>query len=77
MIKISVKSCLDSFKVCVNVKLESSGCRSISDFQLGLIDRILDRMLLSIDFQLNPNSFKMFRVLYFFPRYIRQTLATF
>ena len=39
MIKISVKFCLDSLKVCaLYVKLESSGCRSISDFQPGSID---------------------------------------
>ena len=68
--------CLSCFRlaqsVCVNVKLESSGCRSISDFRLGsidrrigLIDRISGRMLFSVDFQLSPSSFKTFRFLYF------------
>ena len=68
--------------VCVNVKLESSGCRSISDLWPGSINRRTDsidqisgRMLISADFQLSPSSFKTFRVLYFCPRYIRQTLA--
>ena len=33
-------SCLDSLKVCaLYVKLESSGCRSISDFRPSSIDR--------------------------------------
>ena len=80
--------CLSCFRlaqcVCINIKLESSGCRSISDFRLGSInrrtgsiDRISSRMLFSADFQLSPSSFKTFRVLYFCPKYIRQTLATF
>ena len=80
--------CLSCFRltqsvcVCVNVKLESSGCRSISDFRPSSIDRrtgsinqISGRMLFSANFQLIPSSFKTFRVLYFCPRYIRQTLA--
>ena len=34
------QSCLDSLKVCaLYVKLESSGCRSISNFRPGSIDR--------------------------------------
>ena len=58
--------------MCVNVKLESSGCRSISDLRLGSIDRrtgsidqISGRMLFSADFQLSLSSFKMFRVYIF------------
>ena len=48
------QSCLDLLKVCtLYVKLESSGCRSISDFwpgsidwRTGSIDRISGRMFL-------------------------------
>ena len=61
--------------MCVNVKLESSGCRSISDFQpgsidrrIGSIDRISGKMLFSANFQLSPSSFKTLRVLYFLPQ---------
>ena len=61
------------------VKLESSGYRSISDFwpgsidrRTGSIDRISSIMFFSVDFQLSPSSFKMFRVLYFCPKYIKQ-----
>ena len=57
--------------VCVNVKLESSGCRSFGDFRpgsidrrTGSIDRILGRMCFSIKFQLSPSSFKTFRVMF-------------
>ena len=63
--------------VALYVKLELSGYRSISDFWPNSINRISGKMLFFVDFQLNPNSFKMFRVLCFFPRYIRKTLATF
>ena len=53
-------------KVCaLYVKLESSGCRSISDFRpgsidqrTGSIDRISGRMCFSAEFQLSPSSLK-------------------
>ena len=70
--------CLSCFRlaqcVCINIKLESSGCRSISDFRLGSIDRrtgpinrISGRMCFAAEFQLSPCLFKMFRVLCFCP----------
>ena len=55
--------CLSCFRlaqsVCVNVKLESNGCRSIGDFQLGLIDRrtgLIDRISGRMFFLQNSNS---------------------
>ena len=49
------------------VKLESSGCRSISDFWPGSIDRISGRMCFFAEFQLGPSSLKTFRVYVFAP----------
>ena len=54
------QSCLDSLKVCVSyVKLESSGCRSISDFRPGSIDQrtgSIDRISGRMFFLQNSNS---------------------
>ena len=78
MIKTSVCLVLNSLKVCaLMLSWNQVVVESIGDFRPGSIDRISGRMLYSADFQLSPNSFKTFRVLFFCPKYIRQTLATF
>ena len=47
------------------------------DRSLGSINQKSGKMHFSAEFQLSPSSFKMFTVLCFCPRYIRQTLAMF
>ena len=80
--------CLVVFRLAqscvIYVKLDLSWYRIKSairpgsiDQSLGSINRNSGRMRFSTKFQLSPSSFKTFRVLYFCPRYIRQTLTTF
>ena len=67
----------------VNVKLESSGYRSISDFQPGSIDRrtgSIDRISAERYFlQISNSALAHLKRLGFYvlPKYIRQTLAMF
>ena len=74
--------CLVMFRLAqswlIYVKLEQVDAEINIVSRLGSIDRSLgsinqksDQMHFSAEFQLNPNLFKTFRVLCFFPRYIR------
>ena len=61
----------------VDAKINIASQPGSIDRSLGSINRKSSQMHFSAEFQLNPSLFKTFRVLYFCPRYIRQTLAMF
>ena len=61
----------------VDAEINIASRPSSIDRSLGSINRKSGQMRFSAEFQLNPSLFKIFKVLCFFPRYIRQTLAMF